>query len=34
LPEELLRPTIRYVLLALDYLHRGNIIHTGILACY
>ncbi|KAL3485704.1 kinase-like domain-containing protein [Aspergillus germanicus] len=28
LPEELLRPTIRYVLLALDYLLRGNIIHT------
>ncbi|KAJ0420108.1 kinase-like protein [Aspergillus carlsbadensis] len=30
LPEELLRPTIRYVLLALDYLHRGNIIHTDV----
>jgi hypothetical protein len=30
LPEALLRPTIRYVLLALDYLHGANIIHTGI----
>ncbi|CEL00638.1 hypothetical protein ASPCAL00236 [Aspergillus calidoustus] len=30
LPEELLRPTIRYVLLALDYLHGANIIHTDV----
>ncbi|KAL2810492.1 kinase-like protein [Aspergillus granulosus] len=30
LPEALLRPAIRYVLIALDYLHQGNIIHTDV----
>ncbi|KAB8215212.1 kinase-like protein [Aspergillus novoparasiticus] len=30
LPENLLRPTLRFVLIALDYLHRANIIHTDV----
>lgn len=29
LPENLLRPAVRIVLVALDYLHQANIIHTG-----
>lgn len=29
LPENLLRPALRFVLIALDYLHQANIIHTG-----
>ncbi|KAE8329156.1 kinase-like protein [Aspergillus sergii] len=30
LPENLLRPTLRFVLIALDYLHQANIIHTDV----
>ncbi|KAB8253552.1 kinase-like protein [Aspergillus pseudonomiae] len=30
LPENLLRPAIRFVLIALDYLHQANIIHTDV----
>ncbi|KAE8134924.1 kinase-like protein [Aspergillus pseudotamarii] len=30
LPENVLRPTLRFVLIALDYLHQANIIHTDI----
>lgn len=29
LPEDLLRPTLRFVLIALDYLHEAEVIHTG-----
>ena len=29
LPENLLRPTLRFVLIALDYLHEAKVIHTG-----
>lgn len=29
LPENLLRPAIRIVLVALDYLHQAKVIHTG-----
>ena len=29
LPENLLRPALRFVLIALDNLHQANIIHTG-----
>lgn len=29
LPEDILRPALRYLLIALEYLHRANIIHTG-----
>ncbi|GAQ34995.1 hypothetical protein AKAW_00542 [Aspergillus niger] len=30
LPEDLLRVTIRFMLIALDYLHSANVVHTGI----
>ncbi|GKZ50127.1 hypothetical protein AbraIFM66951_002974 [Aspergillus brasiliensis] len=30
LPEDLLRVTIRFILIALDYLHSANVIHTDI----
>ncbi|KNG88827.1 protein kinase domain protein [Aspergillus nomiae NRRL 13137] len=30
LPENLLRPALRFVLIALDYLHQANIIHTDV----
>lgn len=29
LPEDLLRVTIRFMLIALDYLHSANVVHTG-----
>lgn len=29
LPENLLRPALRFVLIALDYLHQAKVIHTG-----
>jgi hypothetical protein len=29
LPEDLLRPTLRFILMALDYLHQANVIHPG-----
>lgn len=29
LPENLLRPALRLVLIALDYLHQAKVIHTG-----
>lgn len=29
LPEDLFRPTLRFVLIALDYLHEAEVIHTG-----
>jgi hypothetical protein len=29
LPEDLLRPTLRFILIALDYLHQANVIRTG-----
>ncbi|GFF88416.1 kinase-like domain-containing protein [Aspergillus lentulus] len=30
LPEDLLRPTLRFILIALDYLHQANVIHTDV----
>ncbi|KAI9375122.1 kinase-like protein [Aspergillus egyptiacus] len=30
LPEALLRPSLRFVLVALNYLHRANVIHTDV----
>ncbi|RJE24407.1 STYKc [Aspergillus sclerotialis] len=30
LPENLLRPTLRFVLVALDYLHKASVIHTDV----
>ncbi|KAE8148265.1 kinase-like protein [Aspergillus avenaceus] len=30
LPESLLRPALRLVLIALDYLHQGSVIHTDV----
>lgn len=30
LPQIMLRPAVRYILIALDYIHQLGIIHTGI----
>ncbi|KAL3481252.1 kinase-like domain-containing protein [Aspergillus californicus] len=30
LPEDILRPTLRFLLVALEYLHRADIIHTDV----